>query len=169
MPPFRVLGIGGMTFALVSLGWMVLSGYVGDIDSAFVMLAAYGIIVVLMLYSYRESKRYSRLEEAEALQVLQVSGRIFEGGDEGDASDDASASLADSITDCCAALAVEYRLTPRESEVFCLLAQGRARAFIQEELVLSVSTVKTHVSHIYAKLGVSDRQEMMDLVLTEAE
>ena len=62
-------------------------------------------------------------------------------------------------------LAAQYRLTPRETEVFKLLAQGRTRAYIQEELVLSVSTVKTHVSHIYAKLGVHDRQGMMDLVL----
>lgn len=169
MPPFRVLGIGGMTFALVSLGWVLLSGYVGDIDSAFIVLAAYGIIVVLMLYSYRESKRYSKLQEAEALQVMQVSMRASEGDESGRASDGAGASIVDSITDRCAVLAVDYRLTPRESEVFCLLAQGRTRAFIQEELVLSASTVKTHVSHIYAKLGVCDRQEMMDLVLTEAE
>ena len=46
-----------------------------------------------------------------------------------------------------------------------LLAQGRTRTFIQEELVLSVSTVKTHISHIYTKLGVHDRQGIMDLVL----
>lgn len=31
--------------------------------------------------------------------------------------------------------------------------------------MLSVSTVKTHISHIYAKLGVHDRQGVMDLVL----
>ena len=55
-------------------------------------------------------------------------------------------------------------LSPRETEVFVLLAQGRTRAFIQDELVLSGSTVKTHVSHIYAKMGVHDRQEMMDLI-----
>ena len=48
--------------------------------------------------------------------------------------------------------------------MFTLLAQGRTRAFIQEELVLSGGTVKTHVTHIYAKMGVHDRQEMMDLI-----
>lgn len=168
MPPFRVLGIGGMTFALVSLAWVVMSGHVGDIDSAFIVLAAYSIIVVSMLYTYRESKRYSKLEEAEALQALQVKMRAFE-GEPTSAADEGAASLVDSITDRCAVLSEEYRLTPRESEVFCLLAQGRTRAFIQEELVLSSSTVKTHISHIYAKLAVCDRQEMMDLVLSERE
>uniref|UniRef100_UPI0022E614DA response regulator transcription factor n=1 Tax=Eggerthella sinensis TaxID=242230 RepID=UPI0022E614DA len=57
-----------------------------------------------------------------------------------------------------------YGLSPRETEVFTLLAQGRTRAFIQDELVLSGSTIKTHVSHIYAKMDVHDRQEMMDLI-----
>lgn len=61
-------------------------------------------------------------------------------------------------------MASHYALSPRETEVFVLLAQGRTRAFIQDELVLSSSTVKTHVSHIYAKMEVHDRQEMMDLI-----
>ena len=68
------------------------------------------------------------------------------------------------VADTCLEIARRYRLSPRETEVFTLLAQGRTRSFIQEELVLSDGTVKTHVTHIYAKLGVHDRQEMMDLI-----
>ena len=52
----------------------------------------------------------------------------------------------------------------REAKTFVLLAQGRTRIFLQEELVLSGSIVKTHVSHICTKLDVHDRQEMMDLI-----
>ena len=69
------------------------------------------------------------------------------------------------ITNRCQSLAVERRLSPRETEVFILLAQGRTRALIQEELVLAENTVKTHIAHIYAKLDVNNRQDMMDLVL----
>ena len=50
-----------------------------------------------------------------------------------------------------------------------LLAQGRTRAYIQEELVLSVSTVGTHISHIYAKLGVHDRQGVMGPLVLKKE
>ncbi len=50
-----------------------------------------------------------------------------------------------------------------------LLAQGRSRAYISEELVVSEGTVKTHISHIYAKLGVHGRQEMFDLLLAGEE
>ncbi|MEG0620577.1 MAG: LuxR C-terminal-related transcriptional regulator [Raoultibacter sp.] len=77
------------------------------------------------------------------------------------------AYLNESIAQRCAELTATYRLSPREKEVFTLLAQGRTRTFIQNELVLSGSTIKTHVSHIYTKMDVHDRQEMMDLILGE--
>ena len=36
--------------------------------------------------------------------------------------------------------------------------------FIEQELVLSYNTVKTHIKHIYQKLGVHSRQELLDLI-----
>jgi len=48
-------------------------------------------------------------------------------------------------------------LTEREVEVLTLIAQGLSNPEIAEKLVLSVGTVKTHVKHIYGKLGVDDR------------
>jgi len=48
-------------------------------------------------------------------------------------------------------------LTPREHEVLALMAEGARNGEIAERLYLSVATVKTHVNHIFAKLGVTDR------------
>ena len=45
-----------------------------------------------------------------------------------------------------------------------LLARGRTSPVIQEKLVLSHNTVKTHVRHIYAKLGIHSQQELIDIV-----
>ena len=50
-------------------------------------------------------------------------------------------------------------LTPRETEVLKLLAQGRTNPQIARTVLASVSTVKIHVQNIIAKLGVSDRTQ----------
>ncbi|HEX3227201.1 MAG TPA: LuxR C-terminal-related transcriptional regulator [Gaiellaceae bacterium] len=50
-------------------------------------------------------------------------------------------------------------LTPRELEVFELLAQGRSNRSIAETLFISESTAKLHVRHIFEKLGVHSRAE----------
>jgi two-component system nitrate/nitrite response regulator NarL len=68
--------------------------------------------------------------------------------------------------DIAAGLASEIRLrrrddrpalTPREHEILVLIAAGKSLPEIGKELFLGLTTVKTHVQHLYEKLGVSDR------------
>jgi NarL family two-component system response regulator LiaR len=51
------------------------------------------------------------------------------------------------------------RLTPREREVLELIGRGFPNKLIARELGLSEKTVKTHVGHVLAKLGVTDRTQ----------
>ena len=63
-----------------------------------------------------------------------------------------------------ALLARERKLSPRETEVFLLLARGRNRAHISEDLVIGEETVKSHIKNVYRKLDVHSQQELIDLV-----
>lgn len=56
-------------------------------------------------------------------------------------------------------------LTEREREVLALITEGLSNADIAERLQVSESTVKTHVSHIITKLGVTNRTEAASLAL----
>ena len=58
-------------------------------------------------------------------------------------------------------IAARHGLTSREQDI--LLSQGHSAARIGELLYISAATVQTHTKHIYAKLGVHSRQEIIDL------
>ena len=73
----------------------------------------------------------------------------------------------DEIESSCAHVAERFQLTDREREVLVLLARGRNATVIQDKLGIARSTTKTHVSHVYQKLGVHTQQEVIDLVERE--
>jgi DNA-binding NarL/FixJ family response regulator len=52
-------------------------------------------------------------------------------------------------------------LTAREREVLVLLAAGHSNREIASSLFVSLPTVKTHLAHIYAKLGAKNRNEAL--------
>jgi DNA-binding NarL/FixJ family response regulator len=55
----------------------------------------------------------------------------------------------------------ESPLTEREREVLARLAEGASNRAIAEALSVSAATVKTHLAHIYEKLGAEDRRDAL--------
>ncbi len=68
------------------------------------------------------------------------------------------------VAQACETAAKTFDLTEREAEVMRLLALGRSGPEIQDELSISRNTAKTHVRHVYRKMGVHSQQELMDCV-----
>lgn len=64
----------------------------------------------------------------------------------------------------CKELADDHGLTARENEILLLIARGSHLSQIASELHISNNTVKTHTRHIYAKLMVNSRRELMTLL-----
>ena len=71
---------------------------------------------------------------------------------------------SESFDERCRSIAESFALTPREAEILQFYARGRSTAVVQEELVLSYNTVKTHVRNLYRKTDVHSQQELIDLV-----
>ncbi len=74
--------------------------------------------------------------------------------------------VKEQITDT---MAEEFGLTRREKDILFHLLQGRSYESVGKKLFIAPSTVKTHVSHIYAKVGVKTRDELIDLFDPESK
>jgi DNA-binding CsgD family transcriptional regulator len=73
-------------------------------------------------------------------------------------------SMLDNITRLSRLAAQSFALSVREEEILCYLVRGKSAKSIAAAAYISYNTVKTHISHVYQKLGVHTREELMQLV-----
>lgn len=76
-------------------------------------------------------------------------------------------SMNDAVRGACVAIGSAHELTAREVEVMYLICMGRSKGYIAESLSISENTVRSHSRHLYAKLEVHSKQELLDLVLAQ--
>ncbi|MEG0323866.1 MAG: helix-turn-helix transcriptional regulator, partial [Raoultibacter sp.] len=67
----------------------------------------------------------------------------------------------------CEQLARRSNISDRECEVLILTAKGRSARRIAEDLNVTLATANSHIHHIYQKLGIHSRQELLDLIEIE--
>lgn len=76
---------------------------------------------------------------------------------------------AEEIEKAISGLQLTEKLTPREEEVLRLTLSGQKRKDVADKLCVSENTVKTHLSHIFAKVGVSSKKELIDKLFSAKE
>ncbi|MEE0706883.1 MAG: LuxR C-terminal-related transcriptional regulator [Adlercreutzia sp.] len=76
----------------------------------------------------------------------------------------AARSIADQLGERSRVVGEGYGLTQREIEILAFLARGHSSLFVSQTLLISDSTVRTHIKNIYKKLEVSSREELIALI-----
>lgn len=177
------LGVVSVSASFLATQWLGIgigapvAQFVNEISTSNATVAAWitmAITFAFVAYNYVGMRNYSFAETIEGIRPAHTESFTRNAG-ESDASalPSEEAELVEAPQQkpdetafeiACAAVAEKHRLTARETEVFELLARGRTSPVIQEKLVLSHNTVKTHVRHIYAKLDVHSQQELISMV-----
>ena len=68
------------------------------------------------------------------------------------------------LEEVCDAVIAEFKLSKREGEILKLVARGYTVDNISKKLVISPYTTQTHIRHIYAKMNVHKRSELLDYI-----
>jgi DNA-binding CsgD family transcriptional regulator len=83
-------------------------------------------------------------------------------------SDDLSDISADDVLPSLDSFCKRHSLTTREAQILARYTSGRSADVIAKRYHLSTHTVKTYIARIYRKLNVHSRQELLDLIESEA-
>lgn len=141
---FALLGFARWAGSLMGNGVCLLAGSY-DRGAVLVMLAA---IVCLLVVLHQNSSAETVMIADASVASAPTPGR----------------GVPMSIQDRCDALGGRCGLSAREMEVCYLWVTGHTAPYIEEMLVISKSTVKTHLSHIYEKTGVRTKEQLIQLV-----
>lgn len=90
---------------------------------------------------------------------------LSKGSEQGEADDGQNQhDLLDSVRQQCVSAMRVYSLSKREEEILEYLVRGRSAKSIAAEKSISYNTVKTHMSHIYMKIDVHNREELIKAI-----
>ncbi len=166
--PMAVFSLGWVAYTLPFMAGKAVGDElvaIGGQDAAVVMSAIVWLLVVVMLFVLDDSAVGNRLiftelnDGGEDDTLAKRMGAVQQQLNE---QSDANRRGTDVLALRCDALSKEYKLTPREREILELLVRGRSKAHIADAFLISENTVRGHVKHIYAKLGVHSKQELLD-------
>ncbi len=118
-------------------------------------LAMIAILAVLVTFVREERDRTEGSDAASAASSSSVESVSQKADDEG------ASRRAGAWKRSCAGLVEQYSLTSREAEILELALKAYSAEHIAETLCISAHTAKTHVYHIYQKLRINSRKELL--------
>jgi NarL family two-component system response regulator LiaR len=126
-------------------------------------------VQVIALTSFQDNERVRDALQAGALSYLMKDVSIDELADAIRAAHAGqptlSAEATQALVQAARGPALGHDLTPREREVLGLMVEGLNNPQIGEKLYISVTTVRSHVSNVLSKLGVTNRAEAITMAL----
>ena len=146
--PASIYGLAVAAFSVVSLA--------GIFSGSLPAFADYGGGPILLVVS---TCYFAILIGATLVGAWRREGAELEGRTGSGAKD-----AADGLQERCERVADDGGLSPREREILGYLGRGHGIVFVANTLVISESTVRTHVKSIYRKLGVSSREDLLQLI-----
>lgn len=170
--PVRVFGLGRF---FVEFGFLVgilitpfalsLVEYFGSYQVVLFMALTGFIILVMGSIAIQDRLAFS-LDETVALPSDQggADGSQDHAGMAFGCATGKAACQKDAFEMACDRAALEYRLTKREREILSYLAQGYSLPYIRNELYVSQSTIDTHVSHIYKKMDIHSKEDLITYI-----
>ena len=176
-PPLAVYAVGWLAYALPFAcgsvaGTLMATGPVAPLITS---IATWALVVIALMFlddrSLGNQLIFAELTAAEddspqmrAVATQRDLDRAPAASGAAAAGTGAGASEAATRHARCAQLARKGGLTAREADVLELLVRGHSKTRIAETFLISENTVRGHVKHIYAKLDVHSKQELLDLV-----
>ncbi len=177
----RPIVYGGMAIGLLLGSALVLASSAVAWEDLIVVLCSFSVValvatMLMPLCASESSNEASTLESAElhrcencsflALSSVVIMSPAQSAGISSPARPmrEMPASWKSPWALACETISKLYQLSPRENDVFMLLAKGRNTEYIQKKLVISTHTAKSHIANIYRKLEVHSSQELLDLV-----
>ena len=135
-------------------------------SSAYLITALVGIsILAFVSIAFQNKMRIKRILPPGRRHDIQSEERLEDGSDV--TCDPISLQVIWKKN--CNIIANLYRLTPRETEVLCLLAQGKSLNSIAECLHISINTAKSHIAHVYEKIGVHGKEDLWEYFMQADE
>lgn len=146
--PFPVFGIGWSCYVLPFYGGSLLAAafFQRGLGASYVAVLLYVVALTMALCLQSRDQN-----------IAHIFGDLAE-------RERVAPSDFDDIESRCAAVGARAGLTAREVEVMQLFCKGRTKAYIAETMYVTENTVRSHIKHIYTKLGVHSRKEIQELI-----